>query len=699
MCNRFLVVSALEADVRYLQAIRGEHLAMAGSIGWAANLYAALEQLAVFSAVLIIADCNLPDSQGMSTLARLREAAPRTPILTLHDDAADPLAQAARQNGASAYLIRGAYAHYLLSQTVEQILARRALEDGLLTQRARAEITLASIEDAVVTTGSTGVVDYMNAAASVLTGWPQHEALGLPVDDVLQFLNKDNLRPIRNPLTVVLERNHALRLPAGTILIRRDGSEAAIEDSSAPIHTPGGELAGAVIVFHDVGDAQDMIAQMAHLSTHDVLTDLPNRAALQARISHAVAMGQRDRLGFSVLYLGLDNFKHVNDALGHGIGDKLLCSVAARLAACVRASDTISRLGGDEFVLLVLDTFARQDAIVTANKLLNCLSRPHRIDQHELHISASIGISQFPDNGSEPSVLVQQAAAALSGAKDKGRNTFQFFESTMNARAVERQRVESNLRYAIEREELVLFYQPKVDLGSGKLIGAEALLRWRHPDWGLVPPERFIQVAEDFGLIVPMGRWVLRQACLQARRWQQAGWPIDTMAVNVSAVEFKRHDFVQGVQDILAVTGLQPCCLELEITESVLMHDAEASRAILEQLKAMGIRVAMDDFGTGYSSLSYLKRFPIDVIKIDRSFVSGIGTDQDDGSIATAVIAMGSSLHYRVVAEGVEDRFQLDFLRERHCHEAQGYYFSAPLAADAFEHMLGIGDAYMTPAA
>ena len=699
MCNRFLVVSALEADVRYLQAIRGEHLAMAASIGWAASLHAALEQLEVFSAVLIIADCNLPDSQGMSTLTRLREAAPRTPILTLHDDAADPLAQAARQHGASAYLIRGAYAHYLLSQTVEQILARRALEDGLLAQRARAEITLASIEDAVVTTGSTGVVDYMNAAASVLTGWPQHEALGLPVDDVLQFLNKDNLRPIRNPLAVVLERNHALRLPAGTILIRRDGSEAAIEDSSAPIHTPSGELAGAVIVFHDVGHAQDMIAQMAHLSTHDILTDLPNRAALQTRISHAVAMGQRDRLGFSLLYLGLDNFKHVNDALGHEIGDKLLCSVAARLAACVRASDTISRLGGDEFVLLVLDTFARQDAIVTANKLLNCLSQPHRIDGHELHISASIGISQFPDNGSEPSVLVQHAAAALSGAKDKGRNTFQFFESTMNARAVERQRVESNLRYALEREELVLFYQPKIDLGSGKLIGAEALLRWRHPDWGLVAPERFIQVAEDFGLIVPMGRWVLRQACLQARRWQQAGWNIDTMAVNVSAVEFKRHDFVHGVQDILAVTGLQPCCLELEITESVLMHDAEASRAILEQLKAMGIRVAMDDFGTGYSSLSYLKRFPIDVIKIDRSFVSGIGTDQDDGSIATAVIAMGSSLHYRVVAEGVEDRFQLDFLRERHCHEAQGYYFSAPLAADAFERMLGIDDAYMTPAA
>lgn len=699
MCDRFLVVSALEADVHYLQAIRHEHLAMASSIGWAASLRAALEQLEVFSAVLILADCNLPDSQGLSTLTRLREAAPHTPILTLHDDAADPLAQAARQHGASAYLIRGAYAHYLLPQTVEQILARGALEHGLLTQRARAEITLASIDDAVVTTSSNGVVDYMNAAASALTGWPPYEALGQPVDDVLQFLNKDSLRPIRNPLAVVLERNHALRLPAGTILVRRDGSEAAIADSSAPIHTPSGALAGAVIVFHDVSDAQEMIAQMAHLSTHDILTDLPNRAALQARIAQAVAMGRRDRLGFSVLYLGLDNFKHVNDALGHEIGDKLLCSVAARLGACVRASDTVSRPGGDEFVLLVLDTFARQDAIVTANKLLNCLSQPHRIDEHELHISASIGISQFPDNGSDPSVLVQQAAAALSGAKDKGRNTFHFFESTMNARAVERQRVESNLRYALEREELVLFYQPKIDLGSGKLIGAEALLRWRHPDWGLVSPERFIQVAEDFGLIVPMGRWVLHQACLQARRWQQAGWSIDTMAVNVSAVEFKRHDFVHGVQDVLALTGLPPCCLELEITESVLMHDAEASRAILEQLKGMGIRVAMDDFGTGYSSLSYLKRFPIDVIKIDRSFASGIGTDQDDGSIATAVIAMGSSLHYRVVAEGVEDRFQLDFLRERHCHEAQGYYFSAPLAADAFEQMLGVGDACMTPAA
>ena len=486
----------------------------------------------------------------------------------------------------------------------------------------------------------------------------------------------------------VLESQAALKLPPGTILVRPDGSEAVIEDSTAPIRTADGQFAGAVIVFHDVSAAHDMVQQMSHLATHDFLTDLPNRVMLHDRIRHAVATGERDRIGFAVLYLDLDNFKYVNDSLGHPIGDKLLRSVAARLLASVRGSDTVSRQGGDEFVMLVLDTFSRLDASIAADKILETLTKPHFIDGHELHISGSIGISQFPDDGNDAVTLIKHADTAMYEAKDKGKNKRQFFVSDMNARAIERQRIETNLRHALERGELHLHYQPKVDLRTGVPIGAEALMRWTHPDWGHVSPERFIHVAEDFGLIVPLGRWALRQACTQARAWQLTGMPLKTIAVNVSAIEFKRAEFADNVRAILDDTGLPPGCLELEITESVLMHDAEISRGILARLKNMGVGVAVDDFGTGYSSLSYLKRFPIDVLKIDKSFVSGIGTSLDDGSIAAAVISMGSNLKYKVVAEGVEDQFQLDFLRERHCDEAQGFFFSKPLDVTAFEGMM-----------
>jgi EAL domain-containing protein (putative c-di-GMP-specific phosphodiesterase class I) len=353
----------------------------------------------------------------------------------------------------------------------------------------------------------------------------------------------------------------------------------------------------------------------------------------------------------------------------------------------VRATDTVSRQGGDEFVILLCPQ-SKEHAAATADKIMASLAAPHCIDEHELHISASIGISMSPDDGADGITLVKNADTAMYMAKERGRNNRQFFELGMHERAVERQLVETNLRHALERDEFVLYYQPKINLANGAVIGAEALIRWIHPQWGMVPPERFIRVAEDFGLIVPMGRWVLQQACLQAKRWQDAGMPMQTIAVNVSAVEFRRPEFIASVQDILQASGLHPNCLELEITESVLMNDAEGSRNILTQLKQMGIRLAVDDFGTGYSSLSYLKLFPVDVLKIDKSFVSSIGTLGDDGAIASAVIAMGNSLKYRVVAEGVEDQFQLDFLRQHHCDEGQGFFFSAPVTALAFAHML-----------
>ena len=673
MRKRFLVITAEETEAANLRRLLADH----AQVDWAVTLAAALADVARSAPDLIILDSAVDGAASLSA------AAPRVPMVMLLERANDALPPAAR-----GFLVKRQYDHYLLPQTLHALVAHETTQQRYDTLRARAQITLNAIEDAVVSTGADGRVDFINAAASKISGWPRADALHRPIQEVLQFLNRETFEPLPNPLSTVLDTMQPLRLPAGTILVRRDGSEAAIEDSSAPIRDPDGKLAGAVIVFHDVTAAQEMVDQMTHLASHDFLTKLPNRALLRERIDQAALHGRRDGSSFAILYLDLDNFKHVNDSLGHPTGDRLLCSLADRLQHSVRATDTVSRQGGDEFVVLLSAPLTQGQAATAADKLLAALTAPHYIDEHELHISASIGISMYPADGGDAVTLIKNADTAMYMAKERGRNNRQFFEHSMNERAVERQLVETNLRHALERDEFVLYYQPKINLVTGAVIGAEALIRWIHPQWGMVPPERFIRVAEDFGLIVAMGRWVLHEACMQTRRWQDAGMGIETIAVNVSAVEFRRPDFIACVRQIIAHSGLRPSCLELEITESVLMNDAEGSRAILVQLKDMGIRLAVDDFGTGYSSLSYLKLFPIDVLKIDKSFVSSIGSSGDDGAIATAVIAMGNSLNYRVVAEGVEDQFQLDFLRRHHCDEGQGYFFGAPVAPPAFEQML-----------
>jgi predicted signal transduction protein with EAL and GGDEF domain len=363
--------------------------------------------------------------------------------------------------------------------------------------------------------------------------------------------------------------------------------------------------------------------------------------------------------------------------------------MAQRLLACVRTSDTVSRQGGDEFVILLPEVKQAQDAAVIADKILLELSTSHRIDLHDLHLTVSIGIVIFPDDGTEAETLMTNADFAMYHAKEKGRNNYQFFKSDMNERAIERQVVEDGLRRAVERREFVLLYQPQIALDTGAIVGVEALIRWHHPQRGLMPPSHFIPIAEECGVIVPIGRWVLREACRQARAWQDTGLPPMRVAVNISAVELGAKDFVAIVRGVLLETGLDPRYLELELTETFLMQDSKSTAAVLQALKAMGVQLALDDFGTGYSSLSYLRRFPIDTLKIDRSFVRDITTDAEDASIVTAVISMGKSLHMRVVAEGVETAEQLAFLKEQQCPEGQGYHFSYPVAAGEFTRLLG----------
>ncbi len=579
----------------------------------------------------------------------------------------------------------------LFTAFVRDISARKNMEEALFVEKERAQVTLNSIGDAVACTDISGNITFLNLVAEKMTGWSHEEAAGRPMADVLEILDATSRKANSNPMEWAVEKNRTVHLPSNSVLIRQDGLEIPIEDSVAPIHDRKGQATGAVIVFRDVSAARAMALQLAHSAEHDVLTGLPNRALLNDRINQAIILASRHMKKVAVLFLDLDGFKHINDSLGHLTGDKLLQSITKRLCDCVRASDTVSRQGGDEFVVLLSEMEHPEDAAVTARRLLQAVADAHFINQQDLHVTTSIGVSVYPDDGLDAETLIKNADTAMYQAKENGRQSFQFFKSSMNERAVERQSIEEGLRRALERNQFTLHYQPKVHLVTGRITGAEALLRWTHPSRGLVSPAQFIPVAEDCGLILPIGNWVLREACKQARVWVDAGLSLTSIAVNISAVEFRHERFLQGVLEILKETGLDPKFLELELTESVLMKRVEATGSILKTLRAAGVRVAVDDFGTGYSSLSYLRKFPIDALKIDQSFVRQITTSPDETSIVTAIISMGRSLGLRVIAEGVETQEELAFLQAHRCDEAQGYYFSRPVAAGQFVKLFETG--------
>jgi diguanylate cyclase (GGDEF)-like protein len=415
---------------------------------------------------------------------------------------------------------------------------------------------------------------------------------------------------------------------------------------------------------------------------------LPNRLLLSDRICQAIATAQRRVRQIAVLFLDLDGFKHVNDSLGHSTGDKLLQSVAQRLQECVRTPDTVSRQGGDEFILLLPEIEKTENAAVTARRVLQALAEPHSIDGQELHITASIGVSIYPDNGMDAETLIKNADTAMYQAKENGHQSFKFFTPEMNVRAVDRQSIEEDLRRAVERHEFTLDYQPKINLKTGAITGAEALLRWTHPTRGSIPPLKFIPVAEDSGLILPIGAWVLKEACRQARAWVDAGLPNMTMAVNVSYSQFRDDGFLSFLFATLDESGLDPTSLEVEVTESVLMKHADLTASILKALRAKGVQISLDDFGTGYSSLSYLQKFSLDALKIDQSFVRQITSATEQTTIVSAIISMGQSLGLRIIAEGVESAEDVEFLKARNCDEAQGFYYSRPVPAEQFAKFL-----------
>jgi diguanylate cyclase (GGDEF)-like protein/PAS domain S-box-containing protein len=689
--RKLLLVEDNAGDARLLREMINEEPSHKIELVHVQSLGEAERHLAQRPVDAILLDLGLPDAQGLGAVRRAHAAAIRVPLLVLTglDDGA--LAAQALQEGAQDYLIKGQIETRGLLRALRYAVERKAMEEALFDEKERAQVTLNCIGDAVACTDLAGNITFLNLVAEKMTGWTWAEATGRPIAEVFRILDATSREIRPNPMELALDENRAVQLPPNCILIRRDGVETPIEDSVAPIHDRAGKATGAVVVYRDVSTARRMALQITHTAQHDFLTGLPNRMLLYDRIGQAISLAPRHMKKIAVLFLDLDGFKHINDSLGHSVGDQLLRSVARRLVECVRDSDTVSRQGGDEFVALLSEVDDADDAAMTAGRMLQVVAEAHSIDQHDLHITASIGVSVYPDDGLDAESLIKNADTAMYQAKEWGRQGYQFFKPAMNVRAVERQSIEESLRRAVERGEFALHYQPKINVATGAITGAEALIRWTHPTRGLVSPAQFIPIAEDCGLILPIGNWVLFEACKQARAWVDAGLPLTTIAVNISAMEFRNKDFLDGVFAVLGQTRLDPRYLELELTESVLMRRAESAVAILQTLREKGVKVAVDDFGTGYSSLSYLRRFPINALKIDQSFVREISTPPRETTTAAAIISMARSLNLRVIAEGVETREELRFLEAQHCEEAQGYYFSKPVPPEQFAGLLRSG--------
>ncbi len=688
--TRLLLVEDDPGDARLVREMLRERHSPDTDIRHVQRMSEAEAHLAESVVDIILLDLRLPDSLGIGAVRRAHAAAPRVPLVVLTGLDDQALAAKALREGAKDYLIKGQVESRGLFRAMHYAMERIQMDEALYLEQERLQVTLESIGEAVASTDIEGNVTFLNVVGKSLTGWAWPDARGRPITDVFRVVDGTSRQAFLDPLEAALREDRTVHL-LNALLVKRDGTETPVEAAVSPMHDREGHAIGTVIVLRDVSAARVMARQMTHSAEHDDLTGLPNRLLLNDRISHAVTLAPRHGKRIAILFLDLDGFKHINDSLGHAIGDRLLKSIADRLVGCVRASDTVSRQGGDEFVVLLSETDQWEDVAVVAQRMLAAVAQPLTIDGNEIFVTTSIGVSLYPGDGRDAETLIKNADTAMYQAKEDGRRTYQFFEPAMNVRAVERQSIEGSLRRALDREEFAVHYQPKIDLRTGAIIGAEALIRWHHPSRGMVPPDVFIPIAEECGLIESIGNWVLRSACQQARTWLDAGLPLRTIAVNVSATELWQKGFMGGLTSILDETSIDPTFLELELTEGVLMKNADAAAVVLRDLRETGVQIAIDDFGTGYSSLSYLRAFPIDALKIDQSFVRQIGEVGDDAGIVIAVISMARSLKLRVVAEGVETFEQMTFLQGQDCDEAQGFYFSRPLPADRFERLVRTG--------
>ena len=652
------------------------------------NLNAGLRRLQSLSVNAVLLDLSLPEARDLTAIDQIRRVAPSVALMILTRATDQSLARRAVARGATDYVVTNQLDTRSLCQMIASMFERRGVDEQRFVERERAEITLNSIGDAVLTTDTRGNITYLNAEAEALTGWTRSEAFARPLPEVFDVTDGLTGQPAEDPSRMATELNRKVRLKGNYVLVGRGGAETSIEHSVAPIHDRHGEILGAVIIFRDVIVSRERRLQMLHLAEHDALTELPNRLLLSDRLTRSLALSRRYGRRLAVLFIDCDKFKQVNDTLGHAIGDQVLRSIAKRLTACVRESDTVSRHGGDEFLILLSEVDHADAAGVIAEKIVQSVSEPHYLAGHELQLTVSVGISLYPEDGQDAQSLIMRADAAMYHAKNSGPNRIGFYRPGMDAPALARSSLESELRTALDLEQFVLHYQPTINLETGAISGAEALMRWRHPSRGLVPPDQFIPAAEATSLIIPMGRWALREACRQAKAWQDLGLPPIPIAVNVSALQFRTPGFLDDIQRFLRETPLDARFLELELTESALMVDSSSTVPLLKMLKRSGVILKVDDFGTGPSSLTYLQHCPVDVLKIDQSLVREILPTPDGAPLVRAVIAMGKGLGCRVIAEGVETRQQLAFLRAEQCDEGQGYHFSPAVDAEAFARLL-----------
>jgi diguanylate cyclase (GGDEF)-like protein/PAS domain S-box-containing protein len=634
----------------------------------------------------VLLDLALPDSIGLGGLSDLHAIAPGVPIVVLGGLEDEHVALQAVQRGAQDYLHKNfADGALLLLRAVRYAVERRRAHD--ITVRLGRVVDASSSELYIFDADSLRFVQ-ANASAQLNLGYTMQELEGMTPLDIKPEFERTGFDQLLAPL----RHGEQEQITFETVHRRKDGSSYPVE---IRLHISRNERPPVFFaVIQDITERKEVQERLRYLANYDSLTGLPNRALLQDRLEQAMMDARRRQRKVAVMFVDLDRFKMINDTLGHDAGDSLLKMAAERLTRSVRANDTVARLGGDEFMVVLKDLPEVEDVPLVANKILASFSRSFVIDGHELFVTPSIGISISPDDGTDAKTLLKHADSAMYHAKDSGRNRFEFFAAEMNAKIGKRLALDTALRVALERGEFLLHYQPQVDLRTGHIMGAEALVRWNHPERGLIPPDEFIPLTEETGMIVPLGEWVLRTACRQLKQWHAAGFADCRMAVNLSARQFRDHNIGDMVQRVLTETELEPKFLELEITESLLLKsNISGMDLILAELRKQGLSLSMDDFGIGYSSLSYLHRYPFTILKIDRSFVRDISAGSNAAAIVRAVIAMAHNLGMKVVAEGVEMDAQLSFLTEHNCDAMQGFLFSKPVTADAFEQLLrgGIG--------
>ncbi|MBA4143250.1 MAG: EAL domain-containing protein [Nitrosospira sp.] len=555
-----------------------------------------------------------------------------------------------------------------------------------ITQRGQAEADKAQLAaivessyDAIIVKDLDGIITNWNAGAERIFGYRADEIIG---SSISRLIPPDRVEEAARIMSFI--KQGRLTEHFETVRLGKGGKAIDVSVTISPVKDSAGNIIAASKVARDITQRKESQERIRYLAHYDSLTGLPNRALLADRMRIAIGNAARYSYRLALLFVDLDRFKLVNDSLGHDVGDKLLKIVAERMQSVGRQTDTISRVGGDEFIVLLSQIANAEDAARIAEKLIAALSQPYTIEEHELVVTASVGISIYPDSGKDTGTLLRNADASMYSAKEAGRNRYHFYSEDLTSGASERLNLERDLRGAVEREEVFVVYQPQIELATGRVIGAEALMRWRNPKRGLVSPASFIPLAEDTGLILSLGEHILRESCLQARQWRDSGAKV-IVAVNVSAVQFRQKNFTGVVLGVLADTGLPPKCLELEVTESVVMQGVESVVHKMRILDNHGIKVAIDDFGTGYSSLSYLRQFPVDRLKIDQSFIRDLPDNTDATAIVCAIVGMGRSLGLRVIAEGVETEAQANFLQSIGCEEGQGYLYAKPMEANDFK--------------